>query len=136
MSEFRRPDPAPLPDVDATTVGAEDSANSENAENAAHEDGTVNTAGATPNPQRTEEHSEQPADPREDARGEARERRGPVFGTIFWGALLLVIALLVGIHSVPAVTVDPTVLLIGAVVALGCLLVVAGVAAAVRGPNR
>lgn len=67
---------------------------------------------------------------------DARERRGPVFGTIFWGALLLVVVLLVGIHSVPAVAIDPTVLLIGAVVALGCLLVVAGVAAALRRPRR
>ncbi|MCG7307899.1 hypothetical protein [Brachybacterium sp. ACRRE] len=59
-----------------------------------------------------------------------------MFGTIFWGALLLVIAFIVGIQAVPAVSIDPTVLLIGAVVALGCLLVVAGVAAALRRPRR
>ncbi|MBK0330307.1 hypothetical protein I8D64_02685 [Brachybacterium sp. MASK1Z-5] len=59
-----------------------------------------------------------------------------MFGTIFWGALLLVIAFIVGIRAVPAVSIDPTVLLIGAVVALGCLLVVAGVAAALRRPRR
>lgn len=120
MSEFQRPDPAPLPD-DATSEGAED---------------TANTARPTPDPQRAEEHSEKTEDHRPNARADVRERRGPVFGTIFWGALLLVIALLVGIHSVPAVTIDPTVLLIGAVVALGCLLVVAGIAAAVRRPLR
>jgi hypothetical protein len=104
VSEFHRPDPAPLPDDDATQEG-------------------------------TEEHSEQPEDHRGEARPDSRERRGPVFGTIFWGALLLVVALLVGIQSVPSVTIDPTVLLIGAVVALGCLLVVAGIAAAVRRPR-
>lgn len=123
--------PEPAPDASAET---DHSPSSDVPQDADH--GTSGAEDVASLPLRADHDPEETRDGRDAEGTDVRERRGPVFGTIFWGALLLVIAFIVGIQAVPAVSIDPTVLLIGAVVALGCLLVVAGVAAALRRPRR
>ncbi|GAB2525773.1 hypothetical protein [Paramicrobacterium agarici] len=61
-----------------------------------------------------------------------RPRRSPIFGTIFWGVVLLVFAVVMAVLAIPTITVDVVALTIAALVVLGALLVVAGVAASVR----
>ncbi|WP_233563907.1 hypothetical protein [Cryobacterium tepidiphilum] len=62
----------------------------------------------------------------------AYERRGPRFGTIFWGVVLLVFAAFMAVWTLQPTHLDPTLWLLGSVIALGLLLVVAGIAAAFR----
>jgi len=61
----------------------------------------------------------------------ARARRSPRFGTVFWGVVLLVFAATMAVTALPWFSVDPVTLLLGACIAAGVLLVVAGVAAVV-----
>jgi hypothetical protein len=63
-------------------------------------------------------------------------RRTPRFGTIFWGVVLLVFAAAMAVTALPWFDVDPTTLLLGACLAAGVLLVVAGVAAVIARPRR
>lgn len=65
-----------------------------------------------------------------------RPRRTPRFGTIFWGVVLLVFAAAMAVTALPWFDVDPTTLLLGACLAAGVLLVVAGVAAVIARPRR
>jgi hypothetical protein len=61
-------------------------------------------------------------------------RRGyrPLFGTIFWGVLLLAFAAFMAVWTVLPTVPDPTLWLLGGVIAIGVALVVAGIAAASR----
>ncbi|MBG6238668.1 hypothetical protein IWX78_001640 [Mycetocola sp. CAN_C7] len=62
-----------------------------------------------------------------------RKSRLPArFGTIFWGVLLLGFAAFMIANSVMPVIVDPVTWLIGGLIAVGAVLVVAGIAAAIR----
>ena len=54
------------------------------------------------------------------------------FGTIFWGVLLLTFAGFMIVNSVVPVVQDPVTWLIGGLIAAGAVLVIAGIAAAVR----
>jgi len=65
----------------------------------------------------------------------ADERRGPCFGTIFWGVVLLVFAAFMAVWTLQPRNLDPTLWLLGSVIVLGLLLVVAGIAAAFRRPD-
>ncbi|MFC0673366.1 hypothetical protein [Brachybacterium hainanense] len=58
--------------------------------------------------------------------------QGPLFSTILWGLVLLVFAAAVLASLLPGLSWDPAVLAIGALVALGLLLLLAGLAAALR----
>jgi hypothetical protein len=60
------------------------------------------------------------------------ERLRPRFGTIFWGVILLVFAAFMVTNAIVPFVVDPSTWVIGALVAGGIVLVVAGIAAAVR----
>lgn len=63
---------------------------------------------------------------------EHSERLRPRFGTIFWGVILLVFAAFMVTNAIVPFVLDPTTWVIAALVAGGVVLVVAGVAAAVR----
>lgn len=63
--------------------------------------------------------------------GVARRSR-PLFGTIFWGVVLLTFASFMVITTLFPVSLDPTLWLVGSVIVIGLLLVVAGIAAASR----
>ncbi|HYI33851.1 MAG TPA: hypothetical protein VEX88_10355 [Glaciibacter sp.] len=56
----------------------------------------------------------------------------PLFGTIFWGIVLLTFAAFMVITTLFPVNLDPTLWLVGSVIVIGLLLVVAGIAAASR----
>ena len=56
----------------------------------------------------------------------------PVFGTIFWGVVLLTFAAFMVARSVFPLALDAALGLIGSVIVIGLLLVVAGIAAASR----
>ena len=58
--------------------------------------------------------------------------RRPLFATIFWGVLLLAFAAFMVVWTVLPATPDPTLWLLGGVIAIGLALVVAGIAAASR----
>jgi hypothetical protein len=60
------------------------------------------------------------------------ERLRPRFGTIFWGVILLVFAAFMVTNAIVPFVLDPSTWIIGALVAGGVILVVAGIAAAVR----
>jgi hypothetical protein len=66
------------------------------------------------------------------ATASAFDRRGPRFGTIFWGVVLLVFAAFMAVWTLQPTNLDPTLWLLGSVIVLGLLLVVAGIAAAFR----
>ncbi len=57
------------------------------------------------------------------------------FGTIVWGVLLLVFAVYLVVYTLLPVPPDPTLWLLGGVIAVGLGLVVAGIAAAARRAN-
>lgn len=59
-------------------------------------------------------------------------RRRPLFATIFWGVMLLAFAAFMVVCTVMPTTPDPTLLLLGGVIAIGLVLVAAGIAAASR----
>ncbi len=59
-------------------------------------------------------------------------RRRPLFGTIFWGVVLLTFAAFMVVRTVLSVGPDPTLWLLGSVILIGLLLIVAGIAAASR----
>lgn len=62
----------------------------------------------------------------------APRRNRPRFSTILWGVLLLVFAGFMVAWTVLPTAPDPTLLLLGAVIAIGIALVAAGIAAASR----
>jgi hypothetical protein len=62
----------------------------------------------------------------------APRRNRPRFSTILWGVLLLVFAGFMVAWTVLPTAPDPTLLLLGAVIAIGVALVAAGIAAASR----
>jgi hypothetical protein len=55
-----------------------------------------------------------------------------LFGTIFWGVVLLTFAAFMVVRTVLPVGPDPTLWLLGSVILIGLLLIVAGIAAASR----
>ena len=60
------------------------------------------------------------------------DRLRPRFGTIFWGVILLVFAAFMVTNAIVPFVLDPTTWIIAGLVAGGVVLVVAGIAAAVR----
>ena len=62
----------------------------------------------------------------------ATPRLRPRFGTIFWGILLLAFATYMVVFTLLPAPPDPTLWLLGGVIAVGLGLVVAGIAAAAR----
>lgn len=75
----------------------------------------------------------QPSDePRTDVGPPDRGGRPPRFGTILWGVLLLVFAGAMLVTNLTEVRIDPLGWITGAIIATGAVLVVAGIAAAVR----
>ncbi|OII40946.1 hypothetical protein [Plantibacter sp. MMLR14_011] len=61
-----------------------------------------------------------------------RGGRAPRFGTILWGVLLLVFAGAMLVTNLTEVRIDPLGWITGAIIATGAVLVIAGIAAAVR----
>jgi hypothetical protein len=75
----------------------------------------------------------QPTDePRTDVGPKDRGGRPPRFGTILWGVLLLVFAGAMLVTNLTEVRIDPLGWITGAIIATGAVLVIAGIAAAVR----
>ena len=70
-----------------------------------------------------------PAGPRPGAESTRLPAR---FGTIFWGVLLLCFAGFMIVNTVFPLVLDPVSWLIGGLIAAGAVLVIAGIAAAVR----
>ncbi|MFU8946614.1 hypothetical protein ACLRGF_07745 [Mycetocola zhadangensis] len=64
--------------------------------------------------------------------GNEPERLRPRFGTIFWGVLLLVFAAFMVTNAIVPFVLDPSTWIIAGLVAGGVVLVIAGIAAAVR----
>lgn len=60
------------------------------------------------------------------------KRDRPLFGTIFWGVVLLAFAAFMVVWTLQPGSPDPTLWLLGSVIVVGVLLVVAGIAAATR----
>jgi hypothetical protein len=74
-----------------------------------------------------------PETPRSGATALAPARASrPLFGTIFWGIVLLTFAAFMVITTLFPVNLDPTLWLVGSVIVIGLLLVVAGIAAGSR----
>ncbi|MBG6213989.1 MAG: hypothetical protein LH475_01080 [Cryobacterium sp.] len=77
-----------------------------------------------------------PAQPDDGLRGAqpaaSAARLHPRFSTILWGVLLLAFATCVVVFSLVPIRPDPTLWLLGGVIAVGLGLVVAGIAAAAR----
>lgn len=65
----------------------------------------------------------------------ADRSRRPLFGTILWGVLLVVLATAVGARTLPGLDPPTVVLAVGGLVVLGVLLVCAGIAALLRGSS-
>ena len=86
---------------------------------------TTDSAGVTENffPPNTETPAEPPV---------SAARLRPRFGTILWGVLLLTFAAYMVVFTLLPVPPDPTLWLLGGVIAVGLGLVVAGIAAAAR----
>ncbi|MGG7507997.1 hypothetical protein [Plantibacter sp. YIM 135249] len=59
-------------------------------------------------------------------------RRSARFGTILWGVLVLTFAAAVVTNAVSTIAIDPVTWIIGALIGVGAILVVAGIAAAIR----
>ncbi|WP_285039215.1 hypothetical protein [Plantibacter sp. lyk4-40-MEA-4] len=71
-------------------------------------------------------------EPRTGVRPTDRGGRAPRFGTILWGVLLLVFAGAMLVTNLTEVRIDPLGWITGAIIATGAVLVIAGIAAAVR----
>lgn len=71
-------------------------------------------------------------EPRPSTALPARPRRHARFGTILWGVILLVFAAFMVTNAIVPFVLDAGTWIIGALVAAGVVLVVAGIAAAVR----
>ena len=71
-------------------------------------------------------------EPRADVGPTDRGGRAPRFGTILWGVLLLVFAGAMLVTNLTEVRIDPLGWITGAIIATGAVLVIAGIAAAVR----
>ncbi|SKC55098.1 hypothetical protein [Plantibacter cousiniae (nom. nud.)] len=88
---------------------------------------------ATTESTRAQPTATQTADePRTDAGPKDRGGRPPRFGTILWGVLLLVFAGAMLVTNLTEVRIDPLGWITGAIIATGAVLVIAGIAAAVR----
>ncbi|VXC02394.1 hypothetical protein [Plantibacter sp. T3] len=88
---------------------------------------------ATTESTRAQPATAQTADePRTDAGPKDRGGRPPRFGTILWGVLLLVFAGAMLVTNLTEVRIDPLGWITGAIIATGAVLVIAGIAAAVR----
>ena len=66
------------------------------------------------------------------AEGAEPDRLRPRFGTIFWGVILLVFAAFMVTNAIVPFVLDPSTWIIVGLVAGGVVLVIAGIAAAVR----
>lgn len=86
----------------------------------------MESAAAQPTPAQTA------GEPRTDVGPTDRGGRAPRFGTILWGVLLLVFAGAMLVTNLTEVRIDPLGWITGAIIATGAVLVVAGIAAAVR----
>lgn len=62
----------------------------------------------------------------------APQRRSARFGTILWGVLLLTFAAAIVTNAVTAISIDPVTWIITALIGVGAILIVAGIAAAIR----
>lgn len=62
----------------------------------------------------------------------APQRRSARFGTILWGVLLLTFAAAIVTNAVTAISIDPVTSIITALIGVGAILIVAGIAAAIR----
>jgi hypothetical protein len=94
---------------------------------------TAPTESAATRPTTVEPTTAQTADgPRTDVGPTDRGARAPRFGTILWGVLLLVFAGAMLVTNLTEVRVDPLGWITGAIIATGAVLVIAGIAAAVR----
>ncbi|TKJ98466.1 hypothetical protein PlfCFBP13513_03120 [Plantibacter flavus] len=88
---------------------------------------------ATTESTRAQPTTAQTADePRTDVGPKDRGGRPPRFGTILWGVLLLVFAGAMLVTNLTEVRIDPLGWITGAIIATGAVLVIAGIAAAVR----
>lgn len=67
-----------------------------------------------------------------DTAASVGKRNRPLFGTIFWGVVLLAFAAFMVVWTLQPGSPDPTLWLLGGVIVVGLLLVVAGIAAASR----
>lgn len=76
--------------------------------------------------------SEQLADVSTSTAASVTKRGRPLFGTIFWGLVLLAFAAFMVVWTLQPGSPDPTLWLLGGVIVVGLLLVVAGIAAASR----
>ena len=73
-----------------------------------------------------------PAAPGAGHRPAASARHRPRFGTMLWGALFLGLAVFIAAWTLFPGRLDPTLWLLAAVIGVGLVLVVAGIAAATR----
>jgi len=90
----------------------------------------VASANVAPDPLPTA--TPQAASPPHLAAAPAGRPRRPLFGTILWGVILLTFAAYMLVSTLLPRPVEPTLWLLGGVIAVGVLLVVAGIAASLR----
>ncbi|MBD8102596.1 hypothetical protein [Plantibacter sp. CFBP 8775] len=96
-------------------------------------DQTATTESDATRPTTAQPATAQTADePRTDVGPTDRGGRAPRFGTILWGVLLLVFAGAMLVTNLTEVRIDPLGWITGAIIATGAVLVIAGIAAAVR----
>lgn len=113
-------------DMSSPTDAATGSAPSETDQTATTESTRAQPATAQPTIAQTAD------EPRTDAGPKDRGGRPPRFGTILWGVLLLVFAGAMLVTNLTEVRIDPLGWITGAIIATGAVLVIAGIAAAVR----
>jgi hypothetical protein len=115
------------PSADATTGSApSETGQTAPTESAPAESAATPPASAEPAPAQTANG------PRTDVGPTGQGGRAPRFGTILWGVLLLVFAGAMLVTNLTEVRIDPLGWITGAIIATGAVLVVAGIAAAVR----
>lgn len=88
-------------------------------------------------PSQAQPSQAQPSTPATDAPSSAPApasvaRRRPLFSTMFWGVVLLAFAVFMIATTLLPIPLDPSLWLLGSVLAAGLVLVVAGIAAASR----
>lgn len=93
---------------------------------------TAATASTTPTASSTPTAPDAARTSGSTAVGATPARGRPIFGTIFWGVVLLTFAAFMVVRTVFPVGQDPTLWLVGSVILIGLLLLVAGIAAASR----
>ncbi|ROR81491.1 hypothetical protein SAMN06295974_0727 [Plantibacter flavus] len=96
-------------------------------------DQTATTESTRAQPATAQPNTAHTADePRTNAGPKDRGGRPPRFGTILWGVLLLVFAGAMLVTNLTEVRIDPLGWITGAIIATGAVLVIAGIAAALR----